>query len=382
MARGPFEAEKPLYTNVVSGVETWYEVSAPGCDPVTNVATVTVTPRNLASAVLSSVRFESVEGVRTPVVELVDDLGHEIDKSGYELGMSEAQNGETLLTFSGRGNYCGLLEKSIAKTSFRVTSDAEGDIRLSDYSGVYDGGGHGIGIETKDIPGLVLRYATASGGVFSAEAPVFTNAGVATVWVEATAPGYFATTCTVTVAISKATYDMDGAAWDYTGPFSYDKSEKSVSVTGLPSGVSVESYSGGAATVPGAYTAHATLAYDTKNYDAPTIPDLEWKIVFDAGPKLVEAFGGVDASVARDSAGLWCVTLTNDVFLTSGPIEIPDNLGLVTLDLNGHEITGAEGQPALRIVPGGDAAGDSTFLAIVSAGGDNLRTRFAGCKRE
>lgn len=58
------------------------------------------------------------------------------------------------------------------------------------------------------------------------------------------------------------------------------------------------------------------------------------------------------------------VTLTNDV---SGTVEIPDNVGAVTIDLNGYVMTGDEG-PAIRIVKGDDEGVvtlEATKLAIV-----------------
>ena len=62
------------------------------------------------------------------------------------------------------------------------------------------------------------------------------------------------------------------------------------------------------------------------------------------------------------------VTLTNDV---SGTVEISDNVGAVTIDLNGHDMVGGGGfietalpGPAIRIVAG-DGEGATTQLAIV-----------------
>jgi hypothetical protein len=79
-------------------------------------------------------------------------------------------------------------------------------------------------------------------------------------------------------AINKAVYNMSGASWDYTSPFTYDGTEKTVQVTGLPVGVTVVSYTGSAATDVGNYTATVTLAYDAANYEQPVIADLPWSI--------------------------------------------------------------------------------------------------------
>ena len=199
---------------------------------------------------------------------------------------------------------------------------------------------------------------------------------------DGTRAGNYDVSCvTGTLTVTKATYDMDGAAWDYAGPFAYDGAEKTVSVAGLPDGVTVASYTGNAAIVPGTYTAHATLAYDTANYNAPSIPDLDWAIGSDEGDRLRAAFDGLPAEIEPDGAGGWVVTITGDINAT---IELPDDLGSVTIDLDGHDLTGEDGrdgaqpaqdagedgQPAIRIVPGESGSGP-TRLTIVDSRPDD-----------
>lgn len=82
----------------------------------------------------------------------------------------------------------------------------------------------------------------------------------------------------ITWDVTKATYDMTAATWDYTAPFTYDGTPKTVSVTGLPAGVTVSSYTGNQATAVGSYTAAATLAYDADHYHEPLLPPLSWTI--------------------------------------------------------------------------------------------------------
>ena len=82
-----------------------------------------------------------------------------------------------------------------------------------------------------------------------------------------------------------------------------------------------------------------------------------WKSI--AAKTCEEAFGG-SATVSEDGAWNTVVTLTNDV---SGTVEIPDNVGSVTIDLNGHDIVGQGGRAAIRIVAGG-GDGTATSLAI------------------
>ncbi len=70
---------------------------------------------------------------------------------------------------------------------------------------------------------------------------------------------------------------------------------------------------------------------------------------------------GDHAIVAFDDSDNIVVTLTNDV---SGTVEIPDNVGPVTIDLNGHDMAG-DGGSAIRIVAGDGGGVAATRLAIV-----------------
>lgn len=109
--------------------------------------------------------------------------------------------------------------------------------------------------------------------------------------------------------IRKAAADMSRAHWDYSAPFVYDGSTKSVEVVGLPDGVSAE-YINASATDAGNYTAVAKFTVsDPDNYE-DNIPDmtLDWSInkaVFDMSAvswQLDREFG-YDGSV-------WSVALT------------------------------------------------------------------------
>ena len=78
---------------------------------------------------------------------------------------------------------------------------------------------------------------------------------------------------------------------------------------------------------------------------------------------------GLTADVTSDGEGGWIVTLTNDVASADLPIEIPDNIGPVTVDLGGHDLTGGDGEPVIRIVPG-EGEGEPTQITVVTGGGD------------
>ena len=80
-------------------------------------------------------------------------------------------------------------------------------------------------------------------------------------------------------SIGKAHFDMSGAYWDYSEPFVYDGSPKTVKVAGLPEGVYAE-YFNASATDAGSYTSTAKFrVMDADNYE-DNIPDmmLDWSI--------------------------------------------------------------------------------------------------------
>ncbi|MBR6733909.1 MAG: putative Ig domain-containing protein [Kiritimatiellae bacterium] len=99
-----------------------------------------------------------------------------------------------------------------------------------------------------------------------------------------------------------------------------------------------------------------------------------------------ELMFGDHTIVAFDDSDNIVVTLTNDV---SGTVEIPDNVGAVTIDLNGHNMVGDDGAlgetalpsgPAIRIVKGdGESSGGvaATRLAIVDTS-EGEKGRIAG----
>lgn len=78
--------------------------------------------------------------------------------------------------------------------------------------------------------------------------------------------------------ILKADYDMTSAQWDYFSPIDWDGTEKTVTLVGLPEGVTVSKYEGNKGTQPGGYHAIATLAYDNDNYNEPIVSSLHWII--------------------------------------------------------------------------------------------------------
>lgn len=79
-------------------------------------------------------------------------------------------------------------------------------------------------------------------------------------------------------SIEMGNYDMTNAKWNYTAPIPFDGTEKRIEVTGLPEGVTVESYMGNTGVYPGEYMASVILNYDKNNYYSPILGPITWEI--------------------------------------------------------------------------------------------------------
>lgn len=83
----------------------------------------------------------------------------------------------------------------------------------------------------------------------------------------------------ITIKVVKGNVDMSGVAWNYTSPYTYNKQDRTVSITGLPAGVSV-SYSGERTKkYVGEYTVTASFTHeDAENYNPIQDMVLTWRI--------------------------------------------------------------------------------------------------------
>ena len=138
----------------------------------------------------------------------------------------------------------------------------------------------------------------------------------------------------VDFTIAKATYDMSSAKWNYTNAFKYDGKEHKVEVVGLPEGVTIGGYNGNTATVVGEYTAKVTLTYDTNNYNAPSVANLNWKVENNWTPTeyavngdgwmnsdfVITANDGYKVSLTNTADGEWRAALTYSAETDNGSV--------------------------------------------------------------
>ena len=125
-------------------------------------------------------------------------------------------------------------------------------------------------------------------------------------------------TADVTVSsVAKATLDVSGVSWTGADSVSYDGQAHSVTLTGLPSGLTVTGYTDNEKTYVGNYTAKATLSYDSVNYElSASISDKSWSITAVEQTPTITA----TASLAKGGNELDLSTLVanakGDVFFT------------------------------------------------------------------
>ena len=104
-----------------------------------------------------------------------------------------------------------------------------------------------------------------------------TNAGEYTAYARSNDTNYCLTGNSISYEIKKADYDFSSVVWSKDS-FIYDGIKKSITVSGLPEGVSVIGYSSDIAVNAGKYTASVSLKYDERNYNPPPALTHTWEI--------------------------------------------------------------------------------------------------------
>lgn len=142
------------------------------------------------------------------------------------------------------------------------------NITFTDQTVDYDGYEHQINVKGNLPENANVSYTENKGinsGVYKATAVV-------------TCDGYESLSLNATLTINKLNYDTSSVTWNYAEPFTYDATEKSVTIENLPDGVSVKKYINNKAADAGNYTASAQLDYDTVNHNAPAVKNCAWQI--------------------------------------------------------------------------------------------------------
>lgn len=164
----------------------------------------------------------------------------------------------------------------ILPLAFMLSACGDNESNLNTFTNVvfanqtvdYDGEEHQIVVSGELPDGVSIVYENNKG----------TNAGVYNAKATISMEGYKQLVLTAKLTINKLNYDMSGAHWNYENAYTYNASEQSVIVEGLPQGVTVKQYTNNAKTNAGNYTASVEFNYDTVNYNEPTFANLNWTI--------------------------------------------------------------------------------------------------------
>ncbi len=146
---------------------------------------------------------------------------------------------------------------------------ARAEIVWSGLSFTYDGRSKAPVAYYTDVNGARV-YPTVTGAATNAGVGYLARASVFD-------PNYEFTNTTAAYEIKKADYDFSSVVWSRDS-FTYDGRKKSISLSGLPAGVSVRGYTGDLETDAGVYTAVALLSWDEQNYNEPPMISHSWEI--------------------------------------------------------------------------------------------------------
>lgn len=179
---------------------------------------------------------------------------------------------------TGAGEYTVRIVFSSESTDYNLPDERESVLIIEPHSTelswerldfVYDGTKKKPICSYTDVFGIV-RYPEVYGER--------TNAGSGyTAYVNIENGNYIFTNESVQFEIRKGSYDLSSVRWQ-GGEFVYNGTEQSVTLVGLPSGVSVVGYTDASERDAGSYLAYATLVYDAENYERPEIEPCAWTI--------------------------------------------------------------------------------------------------------
>ncbi len=137
----------------------------------------------------------------------------------------------------------------------------------------------------------------------------------------AVSPGsnYILKNPTAEFTVMKADISFENVVWSASS-FLYGNQSRSVTVSGLPEGVTVIGYTDNTATAAGSYTATALLSYNEQNYNAPAPLKHSWTI-----ERLDYELSGFE--------------FKNTVFVYDGALHYPELSGTLPIGIDGITLT-------------------------------------------
>ena len=162
---------------------------------------------------------------------------------------------------------------STSTSSANITNATITNISITAYEYVFDNAEHNIAstYSATTVDSSEITWLFSSNGTdYVASINVKNVSDSGTYYYKASAANHETITGTITVTISKATYNMSGVHFE-NASFDYDGNVHSIEVTGtLPDGVTVSSYDGNNQINPDTYTVTAYFTGDYDNYNEIT----------------------------------------------------------------------------------------------------------------
>ena len=333
-SEGPYSTEIPSFTNAGWAHTVYYRATADNHNTyygsfLVEIEKATVTEPTIASKPYNG-STQTADITDTELYTVVkNDGGEGVKQSGYydvvlelkdpaNYTWSSTDNTQLTLPFAiTRAENEWTVTPSVTGWTYgKPAGEPVGEARFGDISVEYSG-------------------TTNAGESFSGTyAPTEAGNYTATFIVQET-EDYRGLEASADFTVAKANYNMAGARWVYSAPFRYDGKEHTVELTGLPAGVTVESYENNTAAAVGDYYARAKLAYDAHNYNAPAVHVLGWTIYNDWTPAeytvngsgwmnkdfVISANDGYKISLTNTADGEWKDALTYSAETADGSVS-------------------------------------------------------------
>ena len=215
---GAYSAENPTYTNAGS-YTVYYKAAQVGADNVTGSATVTISEKPVTVSGITA-NDKPYDG-NTDATLNYDNVTFDGIITGDELTVTatgtfesaEVGDGKSVtitdLTLDGAdaGNYQLAETGQQTETTANITANSL-NVTAIGYSGTYDGEPHSVTVTAPDD--VSVTYSESESGAYSAENPVYRNAGSYTVYYKAAKVGADTVTGSVTITIGKKPVAVSG----------------------------------------------------------------------------------------------------------------------------------------------------------------------------
>ena len=214
--------DKPLFTNVCAATTVWCEISAAGYLPVTNSASVTITPRTGVEVTITghtaTYPYDGCEKRAGGFVVAISDPLYTVDDFVFTGNSNAVRTAVGTTAFGMSASDFANVNPDFADVVFHVVDgsvtvtpgavvnpfdpsdpsapSAPGALARADCVAVYDGEGHSISVAPLLNPalaadGAAVTYSPDPSRVpFAPENPVFTNAVSTSVWYRIASPNY------------------------------------------------------------------------------------------------------------------------------------------------------------------------------------------------